>query len=47
MTPAQVTGVIATQRPPRPRKRATCTRAEGARHLLAAYELGEGIATGD
>jgi hypothetical protein len=26
MTPAQVTGVIATQRRPRPRMRATCTR---------------------
>jgi transposase len=26
---------------PRRRMRATCTRAEGVRHLLAAYELGE------
>jgi len=41
VTPAEVTGVIATQRRPRPRMRATCTRAEGVRHLLAAYELGE------
>jgi hypothetical protein len=41
MTPAQVTGVIATQRRPRPRMRATYTRTAGVRHLLAAYELGE------
>ncbi len=41
MTPAQVTGVIATQRRPRPRMRGTYTRTEGVRHRLAAYELGE------
>jgi transposase len=28
-------------REPRPRMRATCTRTEGVRHLLAAYEVGE------
>jgi transposase len=28
-------------REPRPRMRATCTRTQGVRHLLAAYELGE------
>ena len=39
---AAVSGKNAEQgREPRPRMRATCTRTQGVRHLLAAYELGE------